>query len=94
MSKSIITLITVLTLVVLHGVHYFFGLSGIMYALGAVVVFFGFARMLYWRQLRKLRQSTRSLPPEYRVALYDVCGLDAEARKDMEKLDRENQSRR
>ena len=90
MKSSTIAIISVVTLIALHAVHFFFGFKGTAVALLTVAAFYGVAFLLYWRQLRKLHKVTRDLPPEFKEVIYEVGGFDEEARKDMAKLEQKD----
>ena len=78
-----------LTLVVVHSAHYFFGAPAILYVLVPVGAFYFISRALYWRQLRKLHDATRDLSAEDREQIFSSSKLDAEAYRDLERIARE-----
>ncbi|BET68428.1 hypothetical protein ASA1KI_33460 [Opitutales bacterium ASA1] len=88
MKKSTVTLITVLVLAGSHVIAHFFGSVGIVVALASAGVFCGVAGVFYRRALKRLHASTRDLSPLQREAVFEVAALDAEARRDLNELDR------
>jgi hypothetical protein len=89
MKRSAVALISAITLLALHGAQVLWGGRGVIGFVAAVGIFFFVARALYWRRLRRVRETTRNLTREERSLMYTFAGFDAEARRDMEKLARD-----
>jgi len=92
MKKFTITLISLGVAAIFHGAQHFWGWRGMAGVFLAVGIFVLVAWALYWRQLRKLRDSTRWMSDEDRMLVYATAHFDAEARRDMERI--EGQERR
>jgi hypothetical protein len=88
-KKSTVALITALVLAGTHVIAHFFGSVGIVVAVAAVGVFCGVAGIYYRRALKHLHASTRDLSHLQREKVFEVAALDAEARHDMDELDRQ-----
>jgi hypothetical protein len=89
MKPSTVALVTVFTLLVVHGAHYFLGAPAILYVVVVAGAFYFVSRALYWRQLRKLYDATRDLSPADRERIFLSSNLDAEAYRDLERIARE-----
>jgi hypothetical protein len=93
MKKSTVTIVSVAVIVIFHGAQLLWGWMALVYLLASVAAFSLVTWALYWRQLRKLRESMRWLSEKERQLVLSKAQFDEEAQRDFDSLEDQERKR-